>query len=199
MTTMMVVMDNGMRLQNWRARDPRVSHDEAEGWLAEIHTEWKQITDSDFRLRILTKRPTNNSYTISALVFRLQRSINGEGWQYVTDISNWVRLVLTPFYENQDDSTDVFLGSGNMIIDNNNLVEAGLTGRTGPLTWPAANRAVESEWALTLRPQQPWQAGDSVEFRLLASEEVFTNTPLNGYPTLSIPDTRRRASTVFRI
>jgi len=135
-------------------------------WIADLNTDWSQMPDITFRMRILVDHQ-NTATTFDDL---LSMSFSHNGGEYIKiggfSGSPVVDLVDTTFWVNGDNSTDFIgrLGTGNWDDTENLALQDDGLGIFHFLGPAGTQKEVETEWSLQIKGVDV-SPGDTIDFR----------------------------------
>jgi hypothetical protein len=138
-------------------------------WTAAADTNWTQMVDKNFRLRLLVQETAGVADT--GKTFQLEYNRNGGGWNDVTDSSSVIKAAATANVADGADTTQQ-LGSGTYVSTNAGFDEA--NGQVGSMDF-AGSDEVELEFSLQIVGADVAN-GDTIELRIKGLD-TYTNTP----------------------
>lgn len=135
-------------------------------FIAPINTNFSQLVDVNFRLRILL---TMGASGTSTRAMRMRRNLNGGGYVTVGAGSSVVRTSLTAFYTNRSNATEGIIGPLRVgyetwaDLTNNHRVEDLI--ETGNCNYPSNNSYMSAEYCMRIIGDDV-NDGDTIQFRI---------------------------------
>lgn len=168
----MAMQNNGLVQEFARLHSNNVLPGQDFGWLGDLDEVVDVPIGVIFRPRVTIRR-LNRTASLN-LVARPQFSRNSGSWIFITDVSDFVKLVPTIRFEDGDDSINLILtGVGTIADFDNDGYQSEGTGATGGYMFPSGTGTIrwEPEWCCVLHGSTV--AEDSFRFRAVRSTGVL--------------------------
>lgn len=141
-------------------------------FIAPIDTNFSQLVDVNFRLRILMTMGASGSFTRAV---QMRRNLNGGGYVVVSAASSVVQTSPTTFYANRSDATEGIIGPlrngyETWADDTNNHRVDDLI-QTGNANYNFGNSYMSAEFCMKIIGVDV-ENGDTIQFRLQRSDGV---------------------------
>lgn len=142
--------NNGFTQERARVHSDLVLPSQNLGWIGPNDTTANQRIGQIFRPRVSVRRLSRTLTSNTGLRLQVRENVVLPDFIFVTDVSDFVKLVPTIRFDDEDDSLDRHLVvGGTLVATDNDALQSEGDGQTKQIIWPpstGANR-LEPEWS----------------------------------------------------